>query len=136
MMQYVLKAACIMSTDQVFFELVGKYSDTINYSDLFFAACRGGHVSVAQWIWTDAVVKGRPIDLTVEKRTANYQLTALSTACYHGHFDLVKWIGQMDPRTDVVHWNNNQASNVASLNGHREISDWLSQYQNCLMDLD
>lgn len=66
MMQYVLKAACIMSTDQVFFELVDKYSDTISHSDLFFAACRGGHVSVAQWIRSDAVVKGRPIDLTVE----------------------------------------------------------------------
>lgn len=66
---YALIQSCGAKDDNIFFELIEKYSFDISYQTLFFAACRGGHLSVVKWLWTNAA---DPIDLDATEASDRY----------------------------------------------------------------
>lgn len=82
----------------------------------FQSLCVGGHLHMAKWFYTTFHLNSNQI-----RQTDNF---VFRLTCYHGHFDVVKWLSEKLSINDLCALDN-EAFRCACRKGHIQIAKWL-----------
>jgi hypothetical protein len=113
--------ACKEKTDDIFFQLVSKYSKYIEHNSVFESACGGGHMSIAEWILNDAIRLKIPIVL----------FKPFVIACCKGRIPMVKWFLKLSETheqkygTIDIHQENEMIFRFVCQNGKFDMAKYL-----------
>jgi hypothetical protein len=126
----VLMHACLLESDSAFFQLVQKYpSRIVNHQHILSIACKGGHMSIVQWLAAEADRIGMPIQMN--KRfpygNKNLRLNYFEIACASGKLDVVKWCIESENKYGKIniHFGKEMPFFLACIKDHSDVAKYL-----------
>lgn len=124
---HILHRSCLKKTDKHFFELI-KQIPKFDCGCIIWSACRGGHVSIGQWLLDEAQLRNQDVDLDeyefIYISNKGLSCNPIHIASLRGKLEMLQWLLKINPKFDI-HAKNEQCIRMACIEGHISIVQYL-----------